>query len=58
VGASESFERCVVSDRDPDPARLAPPAWRLLGTVGGPLLSLAGLLVLAEAAGHVLDGGM
>jgi len=29
----------------------------LLGTVLGPALSLAGLLVLAEAAGHVLDGG-
>ena len=58
IGPAEPFERCIVSDGAPDAGRFAPPAWRLLGTVLGPALSLAGLLMLAEAAGHVLDGGL
>ena len=57
IGAGEPFEHCVVSDGAPETWRFAPPAWRLLGTVLGPTLSLAGLLMLAEAAGRVLDGG-
>lgn len=58
IGPAEPFERCIVSDGAPDAGRFAPPAWRLLGTVLGPALSLVGLLMLAEAAGHVLDGGL
>jgi hypothetical protein len=57
VGPAEPFEHCVVSDGSPESGRFAPPAWRLLGTVLGPALSLAGLVILAEAAGRVLDGG-
>jgi hypothetical protein len=57
IGAGDLFERCIVSDGAPDSGRFAPPAWRLAGTVLGPALSLAGLLVLAEAAGRALDGG-
>lgn len=57
IGAGDLFERCIVSDGAPDSGRFAPPAWRLLGTVLGPALSLAGLLLLAQAAGRALDGG-
>ena len=58
ISEGEPFEHCIVSDGAPETWRFSPPAWRLLGTVLGPALSLAGLLVLAEAAGRVLDGGL
>jgi hypothetical protein len=58
IGAAEPFEHCIVSDGAPDSGPVPPKAWRLLGAVLGPVLSLAGLLMLAEAAGHVLDGGL
>ena len=57
IGPEEPFERCIVSDGGSEPARFAPPAWRLLGAVLGPALSLAGLIELARAAGQALDGG-
>ena len=58
LGASETFDTCVVSDRDPSPAALAPSVWRTLGAVLGPALSLAGLLQLAHAAGQSHLGGL
>jgi hypothetical protein len=58
IGAAEPFGHCIVCDGAPDSGPVAPAAWRLLGTVLGPALSLAGLLMLAEAAGHALDGGL
>jgi hypothetical protein len=58
IGAAEPFEHCIVSDGAPDSGPRPPAAWRLLGTVFGPALSLAGLLMLAQAAGHALDGGL
>jgi hypothetical protein len=57
VGPEEPLERCVVSDRAPRPDALAPPAWRVLGALGGPALLLAGLLALVHAAAPLLEGG-
>ena len=58
VGVSEALDPCVVSDRDPSPAALAPSVWRTLGAVLGPALALAGLLQLAHAAGESHLGGL
>lgn len=55
--APQPLDHCVVSDREPEPMRLAPPRWRTLGALLGPALALAGLLELAQAAGHALGGG-
>jgi hypothetical protein len=58
VGRGEHLEFLLVSDQAPEARRLAPPLWQAIGTIIGPVLSLAGLLVLARAldvmraAGH------
>jgi hypothetical protein len=58
VGRGEHLDFLLVSDQAPEARRLAPPAWLTLGAAVGPILSLAGLLVLARAldvmraAGH------
>ena len=57
LGTDELLERCVVSDRAPEPGALAPPAWRALGAIGGPSLLLLGLMALAHAAAPLLEGG-
>ena len=49
VGGGEQLDFLLVSDRAPEPARLAPPAYRALGIALGPALSLAGLIYLASA---------
>ncbi len=55
--APMALEHCVVSDREPEPMRLAPPRWRTLGALLGPALALVGLLELAHAAGRAMSGG-
>jgi len=57
IRPSGELELCVVCDRTPSPARLAPPAWRLLGVALGPALALLGLLVLADAAAPYVSRG-
>jgi len=57
IGASDALETFVVSDRDPSPASLAPPAWRTAGAALGPVLALAGMLELAQVAGRAGLGG-
>ena len=58
VGRGEHLGFLLVSDQAPEARRLAPPAWQTMGALLGPILSLAGLLVLARAldvmraAGH------
>jgi len=49
VGRGEHLEFLLVSDQAPEARRLAPPLWQTFGTLIGPVLSLAGLLVLARA---------
>ena len=39
----------LVTDQRPDPRHLSIPAWRVLGAVAGPVLSLTGLAYLANA---------
>jgi hypothetical protein len=49
VGRGEYLGFLLVSDQAPEARRLAPPLWQTFGAALGPLLSLAGLLVLARA---------
>jgi len=49
IGGGEHLDFLLVSDRAPTPARLAPPAYRVLGIALGPAFSLAGLVYLASA---------
>jgi hypothetical protein len=57
IGADGPLERCIVSDRAPQPERYAPPAWRVAGALLGPVLTLAGLVALARATGPLLGRG-
>ena len=56
IEAAEPFERVLVSGAVPSRGTLSPPAWRLALLVLGPLLTLAGLLYLAQAATPFLAG--
>lgn len=47
VGSGEHLDFLLITDRAPDPRQLTVPAWRVLGTVVGPALSLSGLCYLA-----------
>lgn len=47
----------LVSDRPPIPAAIALPAWRTIGVLLGPALSLAALLYLAHAADQLRSRG-
>ena len=49
VGSGDHLDFMFVTDHRPDLRRLALPAWRVLGTVVGPALSLSGLCYLAGA---------
>jgi hypothetical protein len=49
VGSADPADFLLVTDQRPDPRHLSIPAWRMLGTVAGPVLSLAGLAYLANA---------
>ncbi len=48
----------LVSDRAPAPGTLAVPAWRTIGALAGPALSLMGLLYLAAAAERMRSLGL
>jgi hypothetical protein len=50
IGPGEFLDFLFVSDHEPSPGELRPPAWRSVGAVAGPALSLLGLLYLASAA--------
>jgi hypothetical protein len=54
--SADPLDLRVVATGEFDPAALAPPAWRELGALLGPLLSLAGLMYLAHAARATLGG--
>lgn len=56
IEAAEPFERVLVSSAVPSRGTLSPPTWRLALLVIGPLLTLAGLLYLAQAATPFLAG--
>ncbi len=49
IGRGEHLEFLLISDEEPHPHHLAPPAWRAAGVAVGPALSLAGLSYLAGA---------
>jgi len=49
VGSGDHLDFLYVTDRKPDQRHLGLPAWRVVGTVVGPALSLAGLSYLAGA---------
>jgi hypothetical protein len=53
LGPGEFLDFLFVSDRAPAARDLAVPAWRALGAIAGPALSLLGLLYLAAAADHL-----
>jgi hypothetical protein len=50
LDAGDHVDFLLVSDRPPHPADLHVPAWRALGVVVGPALSLLGLLYFAHVA--------
>jgi hypothetical protein len=56
IGLCPELEACFVGDHALAPGTLAPAAWRTCGALLGPVLSLAGLVVLADSAGRALDG--
>jgi hypothetical protein len=56
IAAADPLDLRVIATGDADPMRLAPPRWRTLGAVLGPILSLAGLLYLAHAAESTIAG--
>ena len=56
IAAADPLDLRVVATGEVDPARLALPGWRAWGALVGPLLSLAGLLYLAHAAGTTRGG--
>jgi len=56
IAAADPLDLRVIATGELDPAYLAPQAWRELGALLGPLLSLAGLMYLAHAARATLGG--
>ncbi len=56
LSSAEPVGLHVVADGDASPRRFVPGAWRTLGLVAGPLLSLAGLVYLVHAAEASLGG--
>lgn len=56
IAAADPLELHVVAGGAADAARFAPPRWRALGLLLGPMLSLAGLVYLAHAAEVTLAG--
>jgi hypothetical protein len=57
VEPSEELDTCIVSDGEPSLESLAPSRWRVAGVVVGPVLALAGLIVLVQAIGRAGFGG-
>lgn len=56
VTGADPLELHVVADGSPSPLRFAPSRWLVLGTLAGPLLTLAGLVYLARAAQATIVG--
>jgi len=57
LGPGDYVDFMLVTDRAPAPGALAVPAWRALGVLVGPALSLTGLLYLAAAAERLRELG-
>jgi hypothetical protein len=53
LGPGEFLDLLFISDRAPAAGELVTPAWRALGVMAGPGLSLFGLLYLAAAVGQL-----
>ncbi len=56
IEAGEPFEQLELSSSAPDAATLAPPVWRIALVLVGPLLTIAGLLALAQLAAPLIGG--
>jgi len=56
ITGGDPLELHVVADGSPSPMRFAPPRWKVLGALAGPLLTLAGLTYLAHAAQATIAG--
>lgn len=56
IEACGPLQRIEIGSTEPDPATLAPSPWRVALVVVGPLLTLAGLLLLARFVAPLIEG--